>query len=210
VAGRVAAFTFVAMALAAVSNRALAVASVPLDGEDAEKATRRKETELHRAEFAWAKTETPYGTLVKTTEITILPPALGAKPRGAQPEGAQPTTNLMYLCPFALLSHLCELVPAFFKFLQLHVRMPPDLGEALGLSPASRQAGATPARLALYIDEVVPGNVRRPDDGRAYNAVYWTFIDFPAWFLASQHGWFPLCYIPKVVLSNYCTSTSSE
>ncbi len=94
--------------------------------------------------------------------------------------------------------------PPFFHFFKKHGCMQPEAVEALGLSPASHRAGAPPARLALYSDEVVPGNIRRPDDARGYTAVYWTCLDFPDWYLSSPNGWFPFAFVPKV-LRNYPT-----
>ena len=50
--------------------------------------------------------------------------------------------------------------------------------------------GTRPLRIALYIDEMTPGNVLRPDRGRAVQDIFWTFIDFPGWFLSRQDAWF--------------------
>ena len=35
----------------------------------------------------------------------------------------------------------------------------------------------------------------RPDKGRKYYAFYWSFLELPDWFRASQVGWFPLCFV---------------
>jgi hypothetical protein len=45
-------------------------------------------------------------------------------------------------------------------------------------------------RLALYFDEVKPGNVLRPDKGRSLQCVYWTLLDLPDWFRSRGYGWF--------------------
>jgi len=50
-------------------------------------------------------------------------------------------------------------------------------------------------RLGLYLDEVMPGNQMRPDRGRACQNVYFTIIDFPAWFIARHCGWMPFSFI---------------
>ena len=38
-------------------------------------------------------------------------------------------------------------------------------------------------RLVLYTDETTPGNALRPDHGRSYEALLFTFADLPHWFI---------------------------
>lgn len=45
-------------------------------------------------------------------------------------------------------------------------------------------------KLILYIDEYRPGNVLRPDAGRATQAVYWTFSNLPDMMLVRSAAWF--------------------
>ena len=45
-------------------------------------------------------------------------------------------------------------------------------------------------RLALYFDEVKPGNASRPAKGRSLQCVYWTLMDLPDWFRTRGYGWF--------------------
>ena len=48
-------------------------------------------------------------------------------------------------------------------------------------------------RIALYVDEVVPGNNLPPDHARAFYAWFWTFLEWPHWYRSRQFGWFDLC-----------------
>jgi hypothetical protein len=52
----------------------------------------------------------------------------------------------------------------------------------------------------LYADEATPGNVHRPDKGRKFMAVYWTFREFPDWFRNGPAGWFPLSFVHHKVM----------
>ena len=136
-----------------------------------------------RAEYAaqeradYENVQTPYGSLYKTMELD----------GGDQ----APPILVDYTCPFALLWWLCTLSVHFYRFFERHLARlsRPCDGQP---DPLTRMRG----RVALYWDEVVPGNNLRPDKGRAYIAVYWTFIDLPMWFINSAIGWFSLCYVP--------------
>ena len=48
------------------------------------------------------------------------------------------------------------------------------------------------ATLLLYGDEMTPGNPLRADGGRALLNFYYTFLEFPSWFLHKKDGWFVL------------------
>ena len=129
---------------------------------------------------------TMYGTVYKTMELPAV--------RENDSDQAEPI-RLEYACPFALLWHLCTLSMHFYRFLAANaarLSQPPE-GQA---GPVTRLR----ARIALYWDEVVPGNNMRPDKGRGYIAVYWTFVDLPMWFINGPIGWFTLCYVPLVTL----------
>ena len=123
--------------------------------------------------------DTVYGTLYKTMEL----PAEGR-------DEAAPI-QLFYACPFAMLWLLCSSSMHFYRFLERNMARlsRPPAGQA-GPSTRSR------ARVCLYWDEVTPGNNLRPDKGRAYIAVYWTFVDLPLWFMNGPIGWFTLCFVP--------------
>ena len=66
----------------------------------------------------------------------------------------------------------------------------------------ARPGAKPPARIAIYEDEVAPGNVRRHDKGRRYLAIHWTFLDLPEWFRSSVHGWFTFAFVPATKLES--------
>ena len=43
--------------------------------------------------------------------------------------------------------------------------------------------------IVLFVDEIRPGNVLRPDLGRATQDIFWTFAEFPEWFLCKDDAW---------------------
>ena len=65
-----------------------------------------------------------------------------------------------YINPFALLFKLCTVNVAFATFLK-----------------SCCKGGR--ARVIIYADETRPGNVLRPDKGRALQCLYWTLAEFP-------------------------------
>jgi hypothetical protein len=78
--------------------------------------------------------------------------------------------TLPYICPFALLWQLTQVSAGYAALLRACV------GNAMG-------------RIAVYVDEVVPGNNLRPDHARAFYAVFWLFTDYPDWLRSSAFGW---------------------
>ena len=119
-----------------------------------------------------ASEETPYGPFVDAVEVECT-------------EGAQPST-VHFIRPAALLWKTTENSARFMALLR-----------SCGLS---HDAEAQPTgQICIYLDDVVPGNSLRADGGRKYVAVYWALLNLPQWFLASQHGWFPLCMLPRKV-----------
>jgi hypothetical protein len=142
---------------------------------------------LNKVDADLAKIDTPYGTLVKSWQVANIAPG-GTAAAAAEPD----YFKIEYVCPMALLYHLCSMSAAFLRKLQA----------------ACRAVG----RIVIYFDDVTPGNIKRPDSGRSYMAVYWTLLDFPAHILSTESGWFPLSYIPKDVyrrcrggVSHLCT-----
>ena len=120
-----------------------------------------------------AEMETPLGPLTCSAD---LPQGEGRAPMGVQ-----------YISPLAFLWQACRLSLALFKILQ-------------GFSQRGGEAQPIhQARIALYLDDVMPGNVHRPDAGRSYVAIYWTFLDLPDWLLHSTDGWFVLSFVPKKI-----------
>ena len=58
-------------------------------------------------------------------------------------------------------------------------------------------------RIAFYCDGVKPGNVLRPDVGRSFEAVYWTFFELPQWFRSNASAsWFPCCFVETKTLKD--------
>jgi hypothetical protein len=133
---------------------------------DEEKNTAATYRRLKKLDVDLGNIDTPYGTLIKTWEV-------------AKTAAEDTYHKIAYLCPMALLYHLCSMSYSF----------------ACKLQAACQSVG----RIVIYMDDVTPGNIRRPDAGRCYMAVYWSLLDFPAHCLSSDDGWFPLTYIPKKV-----------
>lgn len=101
------------------------------------------------------------------------------------------TMDVYCLNPMALLRHASEVVPKFGTFL------------------AGCLAGR-PARIAIYVDEVRPGNNLRPDMGRAYQAVYFTVLELPDWYRSKcALGWMVLCFLPCRQLKDLGVTVSS-
>ncbi len=81
------------------------------------------------------------------------------------------------LNPFALLWRSTSMSIEMSSFLQQHL-------------------GGKVCRICLYCDGVTPGNALRPDKGRTFEAVYWTFLELPDWFRSHVDvGWMPLCFV---------------
>ena len=116
---------------------------------------------------------TPYGTLVKVLEAE-------QEPRPEAPAAAPPEyIKIKYACPFALLWLLCASSENFFNLLcTTGLKPQPSLGT--GDQPVGR--------LVIYFDDVMPGNLHRPDKGRKYMALYWSLLDWPSWMLQSARA----------------------
>ena len=55
-------------------------------------------------------------------------------------------------------------------------------------------SGRVPA-IIFHIDESRIGNQLRPDAGRSFQAVHWTFSTLPGWYRSRAHGWFPFTFM---------------
>ena len=121
--------------------------------------------------------DSPYGKLTQN----ILP----VEDHDAEgPAGAEPTTfPIKIVCPMAILCLACMICPAL-----------PLLLQACG-SPCGSDRAQRHMHICIYFDEVKPGNNNRPDIARAYDAYYWTFLDFPEWVIQQTQLWFLLAYI---------------
>ena len=58
---------------------------------------------------------------------------------------------------------------------------------AVLLQCVAARSGAHP--IVIYIDEVRPGNVLRPDKGRATQNIFWATASWPEWLLCRANAW---------------------
>ena len=132
-------------------------------------------------------TDTPYGPLIKTMKAPkeVLP--------GAEPEDVL----IKYTCPFGLLWITCRECSGFFDFIRRHACMSMEAFKASEYWDEAKPEAKPPARIVINEDEVRPGNIIRHDKGRAYLAVYWTFLDLPEWFTRSIKGWFTFTFVAE-------------
>ena len=85
--------------------------------------------------------------------------------------------NLEYQNPFAMLQVAIDADSAFTKLFKARLQAFPSTPQ-------------TPWRLAMYSDEVVPGNALGVDNKRKIQAVYWSFLEFGAAALSQEDLWF--------------------
>ena len=111
-------------------------------------AFRRLTKQAYHADNLLNTVTTPYGKLL---EQLVAPT-----------DGGTQTTHIRYVCPFAYLWYACSLSPS----LRCVLRKLCCRGGAAA-APFTDQR----ARIALYLDGVVPGNIQRHDKGRSYVAV---------------------------------------
>ena len=121
--------------------------------------------------------DSPYGPL--TYNILPVEDSDAAGPAGAEPK----TFPIKIVCPMALLCLACMVCPSL-----------PLLLKACG-TPCGSDRAQRHMHICIYFDEVKPGNNNRPDIARAYDAYYWTFLDFPEWVIQQTQLWFLLAYI---------------
>lgn len=88
-----------------------------------------------------------------------------------------------YINPFSLLHHLCVKFGLFYELLCTTIDQ-------------SRNR----LRILIYVDEINPGDPLHPDPQRMLQAVYWTFCDFPSWFLQRTDAWFCFGLIRSLVI----------
>lgn len=96
-----------------------------------------------------------------------------------------PATLWDFLHPMALLYLLCEISPPFCEL----------MCECISNTTSV-------LRLVIYIDEFRPGNVLRPDAGRATQNILWAFVDWPEWVLCKSDSWLTFGCLRSVVLSS--------
>ena len=81
--------------------------------------------------------------------------------------------NWDYCHPAAFTWYLASLSMPFFEI----------------MTEASMSCARAALNVIVYIDELVPGNVNRHDDGRKFHAVYWALAEWPAWLLSRTGAW---------------------
>ena len=86
-----------------------------------------------------------------------------------------------YICPLALLWTMASASEGFGMFLLA------CLGGAAGV-------------FILYLDDVRPGNILRPDPGRVYYSILWSLPQYPRWYAARMLGWLPLGFVQTTQL----------
>lgn len=64
---------------------------------------------------------------------------------------------------------------------------------------ATTEAGAEPLGAILYLDEVVPGNILKPDNKRKFWAVYMSFLQFGGDRLFRTEFWLPVAMLRSAV-----------
>ena len=55
-------------------------------------------------------------------------------------------------------------------------------------------------RIALYSDEITPGNVIAADNRRRLQVVYWSLLDYDALVLSQEDAWYVMCTIRSTVV----------
>ncbi len=66
-----------------------------------------------------------------------------------------------------------------------------------------------PLDVILYYDEITPGRVLAPDNHRKMHAIYFSFRQFPAWFLRSVCAWLPLGVLRSCTVNKFPASFST-
>ena len=77
--------------------------------------------------------------------------------------------------------------------------------EALAVRPSS---ATSPWRLVLYVDEITPGNVLRPDNHRKISAFYYSWIELGD-FLRNEEAWLLAGVLRTDVAKNTCGGISA-
>jgi len=92
-----------------------------------------------------------------------------------------PPLTLAYINPFALLYYCSTISREFYDF------MCQSIPEGWG-------------RISVYADEVSPSDGLKFEQNRQYNCMYWTFLEWPPWFISRMDiGWLPFAYLPRMV-----------
>ena len=89
------------------------------------------------------------------------------------PTGEKKQRLMYYVHPKALIYHLCFVSAQLFALIK----------------SAVNGANGLPLRIVLFLDGINPGNPMAPDPQRLLQAIYWTFLELPNWFLRRKDSW---------------------
>lgn len=135
---------------------------------------------------------TPYGTVIQTMPLHL---SMDRKKKGRKwvqvPSANPKDVDWQYVNPFAFLHYACSISDEFATII------------------ASIATGEL--SILLYMDEARPGNILRPDSGRLFLAIHWTFLEFPEHLRHRDIGWIPFGFLRKTIyermpgeMSNLC------
>ena len=94
-------------------------------------------------------------------------------------QGNNGDLEIYHVNPFALFHYATETYSEFFHLLT----------KVMGSSPHGL------IDFVYFLHKAKPGSERRPDDARAAQCMYWTVLQFPAWFKSRRNGWIPFAYV---------------
>ena len=89
------------------------------------------------------------------------------------PTSPERPKRLHYIHPMALIYLLCSVNATLFDLVKNLV-----------------DQGTRMFRIVLFMDGINPGNPLAPDPQRLLQGIYWTFLEFPNWFLRRKDSWF--------------------
>lgn len=104
-----------------------------------------------------------------------------------------PPARWPFIHPLALVFHLSASSAAFSRLMS---------------SCLEKVAGGL-LKIVIFVDEHRPGNVLRPDAGRATQGVYWCFSDWPEWLLCRANAWLTFGVIRTTMIEK-CRGFMSE
>ncbi len=106
--------------------------------------------------------ETAYGRLLCTVQVETTTPGVFDKFDAAH--------------PLALFRHACDSTPNFHQHVRRQLMLHPS-------SPKQRW------NICIYSDGITPGNVKKHDNKRKTDAIYWSFLELGPKSLSSEYHW---------------------
>ena len=88
-------------------------------------------------------------------------------------EGKRPF-HWKFIHPLALLFKLSQIAPGFAQLMMRCIE----------------SASSGLLSIVIFVDEIRPGNVLRPDLGRATQNLFWAFAEWPEWYIKRDDAWF--------------------